>query len=432
MPSPVRVYVSFAPEDEAARKEIEKHLAKLVKAKRIELRHQGQVQAGRDRKAQLRSWLEQAHIVVQLLTANYEHSRDCTDETERARSLVSRGVWIIPVLVRAYDWQATRFLQSISKLPSNGVPVYSHNSPDEAWANVATGIRRAVEQISGYAPAGSSYAPPSVPPPSSAPPQIYPQVPLYVPYVAPPAPSTPSAFPRVAALLVLCLGASAIVWYEFNKKSEDPSETIPEIPLPTPTTKLVPAETGRGRTEIPVACGFPCCGGIGCNPDAGSRQKLGPDVCKDGMPCGLCLSGRTCVAQSCYDKLPPERSFTLRMAHAVVNGKPPSPSAQICFHPAGAPEQPACVPYSSAWANQNAPGATLPIAVPFKVGDVLTGKGLEVSISESTWWGKARTLASFTVAHDNIRATALCLGLKLAPTTGEDTRVYVFLDEPTP
>lgn len=101
--------------------------------------------------------------------------------------------------------------------------------------------------------------------------------------------------------------------------------------------------------------------------------------------------------------------------------------AQICFHRIASGTDRQCVLYSSAQANSKNARATVPQPIPILLEDVLTGKGIEVEI----WEQGQQLLARFITAHDNLKATALCMGMKLAPpNNSSDTKVFVFLDDP--
>jgi len=97
----------------------------------------------------------------------------------------------------------------------------------------------------------------------------------------------------------------------------------------------------------------------------------------------------------------------------------------VCFRRLGAADWIGCVPYSSAAANVKKDFATPSRPIPIKISDLLLGKGIDIVI----WEGQFPS-ASYSVSYDNIKATALCLGLRMAASTASgDTRVLAFLDD---
>lgn len=50
---------------------------------------------------------------------------------------------VIPIIVRPCDWRGAPFAE-LQALPKNGKPVTAWASPDEAWLDVAEGLRAAL------------------------------------------------------------------------------------------------------------------------------------------------------------------------------------------------------------------------------------------------------------------------------------------------
>ena len=55
-------------------------------------------------------------------------------------------VRVIPVIIRPVDWSGAPF-SKLQALPKDAKPVTSWSNRDEAWTDVARGIRKAVEEI---------------------------------------------------------------------------------------------------------------------------------------------------------------------------------------------------------------------------------------------------------------------------------------------
>ena len=53
---------------------------------------------------------------------------------------------VIPVILRLCDWHQARF-GKLQLLPKDGKPVKTWNDIDEAFTDVAKGIRKAVEEM---------------------------------------------------------------------------------------------------------------------------------------------------------------------------------------------------------------------------------------------------------------------------------------------
>ena len=147
-PPPLEVFVSYAPEDEALRIELEKHLALLQHQGHITSFHAGKVSAGSDWKAALDAHLDRARVVLLLVSADFIASRRCYEaEMTPALARHARGeARVIPVLLRACDLQDVPF-RGLASLPANGTPVTSWPNRDEALRDVAQGVREAMEAL---------------------------------------------------------------------------------------------------------------------------------------------------------------------------------------------------------------------------------------------------------------------------------------------
>jgi hypothetical protein len=56
---------------------------------------------------------------------------------------------VIPIILRGADWQSAPFA-TLQALPKDGHPVTSWPNPDEAFLDVARGIRAVAEEIARH------------------------------------------------------------------------------------------------------------------------------------------------------------------------------------------------------------------------------------------------------------------------------------------
>ncbi|WP_437740607.1 toll/interleukin-1 receptor domain-containing protein [Sorangium sp. So ce1504] len=145
--SPLTVFLSYAPKDEALREELAAHLAVLRQRRLLRDVHEGSVVAGEDRARALHEELNAARVILLLVSADFLASPACVEQTalalERQRVGQAR---VVAIIVRACDWQGAPF-DGITTLPRTGKPVTSHKNRDKAWNSVARGIRAIVEEI---------------------------------------------------------------------------------------------------------------------------------------------------------------------------------------------------------------------------------------------------------------------------------------------
>lgn len=143
---PARLFLSYARADVAYRQALTAHLAPLRTNGLIADWHDGEIVPGEEWEARIHAQLDAADVIVLLLSADFFASQ-YINRVEIPRALerhATGAARVVPVVVRAVEWKHSP-LARLQGLPDNGVAVKSWADQDEAWANVAAGIRRVVE-----------------------------------------------------------------------------------------------------------------------------------------------------------------------------------------------------------------------------------------------------------------------------------------------
>lgn len=149
-PGPIEVFYSYAHADEVLRDELDKHLSILKRGGVIQDWHDRRIGAGTEWAGQIDAHLNTAHIILLLISADFLASDYCYDvEMTRAMERHHAGeARVIPVILRPVDWQGAPF-GKLQALPTDARPVTSWANRDEAFKDVAQGIRAAVAEITG-------------------------------------------------------------------------------------------------------------------------------------------------------------------------------------------------------------------------------------------------------------------------------------------
>ena len=144
----IEVFFSYAHEDEKLRDELAKHLKLLERQQVISAWHDRQITAGTEWKGQIDNHLETAKIILLLVSSDFLASDYCYDiELKRAMERhEAREARVIPVILREVDWKGAPF-GKLQALPRNAEPVTNWSNRDQAFADIARGIRRAVEEL---------------------------------------------------------------------------------------------------------------------------------------------------------------------------------------------------------------------------------------------------------------------------------------------
>ncbi len=142
------IFISYAHRDEPLLKELEEHLALLQNQRVITTWHDRDISAGTEWEREIDTHLNTAHIILLLISASFLASKYCySTEMKRAMERHKAGeACVIPVILRPVDWKGAPFGR-LQALPTKAQPITSWSDRDEAFLDVAKGIRDAIEKL---------------------------------------------------------------------------------------------------------------------------------------------------------------------------------------------------------------------------------------------------------------------------------------------
>lgn len=145
---PVDLFYSYSHKDETLRDELDTHLALLKKRGVLRTWHDRKISGGDPWAASIDANLEVADIILLLVSADFIRSEYCYDiEMRRALERHEAGeARMLPVIVRDCDIEGAPFAR-LQALPRDAKPVTSWPNRDEAWTDVAKGIRKVTEEL---------------------------------------------------------------------------------------------------------------------------------------------------------------------------------------------------------------------------------------------------------------------------------------------
>lgn len=146
--SPLKVFVSYCHVDEALKDDLIKHLIPLKRLNLISEWHDRKILAGDKWDEKISHNLEASQIILLLVSVDFINSKYCYDiEMDRAlERSAEKGCVVIPVILRGCMWQHTRFAD-LQVLPVDGKAVTAWSDRDEAYVNVAEGIKKTAEKL---------------------------------------------------------------------------------------------------------------------------------------------------------------------------------------------------------------------------------------------------------------------------------------------
>lgn len=146
----INIFYVYSHKDEALREELEKHLC-ILKRQGLTIEWSDRrIGAGMEWSGEIQTHLNTSHIILLLVSPDFMVSDYCYDvEVKRAMERHQTGeACVIPIILRQVYWEGAPF-GGLQALPKDAKPVLSSHwhDLDEAFFDVAQGIRRVVEEL---------------------------------------------------------------------------------------------------------------------------------------------------------------------------------------------------------------------------------------------------------------------------------------------
>ncbi len=144
----VSVFFSYSHRDETLRDELETHLAMLKRQGVINTWHDRRIGAGKELDQEINRYLEEAEIILLLVSPNFLASDYCYD-VEMSRALErheSGDARVIPVILRPCAWHDAPF-GKLMAIPNDGKPVTKYPDQDDAFLEITRAIKAAANEL---------------------------------------------------------------------------------------------------------------------------------------------------------------------------------------------------------------------------------------------------------------------------------------------
>lgn len=142
----IQIFCCYAHKDEQLLDKLKNHLKPQQRQGLIHIWHDRDINAGANWEQEIEEQLNTAQIILLLVSADFIASDYCyTKEMQRVLERHARGeVRAIPIILRPTDWKITP-LGKLQALPKDGKPITNWSNRENAYLDVATGIRTIVE-----------------------------------------------------------------------------------------------------------------------------------------------------------------------------------------------------------------------------------------------------------------------------------------------
>jgi hypothetical protein len=146
--SAVKIFTSYAHEDEGLKGELDKFLKVLKRSGKIATWNDRELIAGQEWNENIMYELREANIILLLVSVDFIASDFIWDNelVEAMKRHEAGTACVVPIILRNCQWTSLPFAK-LQALPKNATPVTDYQDPDEAFTEIVTGIERLVDHI---------------------------------------------------------------------------------------------------------------------------------------------------------------------------------------------------------------------------------------------------------------------------------------------
>ncbi|MGD1900297.1 MAG: TIR domain-containing protein [Phormidesmis sp.] len=144
----LEVFFSYSHEDESLRDKLASHLKSLERQKIITTWHARDITGGDDWKEEILENLNRADIILLLISDAFITSDFIWGvELEQAMARHNKkSACVIPIILRPVEWKGLPF-SKLQALPRNAEPITNWTNQDQAFTDVAKGIRKVADKM---------------------------------------------------------------------------------------------------------------------------------------------------------------------------------------------------------------------------------------------------------------------------------------------
>ncbi len=144
----IKVFFSYSHKDEELRDKLATHLKLLQRQRVINTWHDRVIPVGSEWDKQINDNLNEAHIILMLVSADFLASDYCWDVeiTQAMQRHATGDAVVIPVILRPCDWNSAPFGR-LQAAPKNARPVTTWQNVDEAFLDITQKIRLVAENL---------------------------------------------------------------------------------------------------------------------------------------------------------------------------------------------------------------------------------------------------------------------------------------------
>ena len=145
----ISLFYSYSHRDRNHREKMESTLHLLKKNAGLRQWSDEAIVPGTEWSEEIRAQLEDATIIVFLMSIDFVASEPCLEEWEAAVQLARESDrYLIPVVLSPCPWKDVPGMRSRQALPVDAKAISSYENEDSAWMEVYEGIKRTIDEVS--------------------------------------------------------------------------------------------------------------------------------------------------------------------------------------------------------------------------------------------------------------------------------------------
>ena len=146
----IEIFCSYSHVDEVLRKELYNHMSTLKRNRVISGWHDREITPGDEWAREIDKHLKTAQIILLLVSSDFLASDYCygVEVGLALKRHDAREARVIPIILRPCDWTDSPFAR-LQGLPRDAKAITSWGDRDEAFRDVAIGIKRAAQELKG-------------------------------------------------------------------------------------------------------------------------------------------------------------------------------------------------------------------------------------------------------------------------------------------
>lgn len=155
MSNSIKIFISYAEADDKYRKGLKTALAPLVRNEDVELWDNSLILGGEEWDKKIKDQLNASDVILLLTSADsLASSKTYEGEVEKAIERHKKGeIRIVPIILRDCGWEDAPFLNELTVIPRNHLPIKNWEDEDQAYKSVFQELKEIVRTLKDRLPA---------------------------------------------------------------------------------------------------------------------------------------------------------------------------------------------------------------------------------------------------------------------------------------